>query len=208
MLWKDGKLAEDERQLPVRPLAEDELDAALAAALDAADVCVVGAVERQSFAPQRLERPHNVVHGDRLSVVPARVLAQGEDDPGAVRRGFHGFREKAVLAERLVGRRSHQRVVDASDSGFRIASDDEGVEGVVRADRRQSHGATFARLRVDVVEVLEACRILQVAVHGDAVIGRGPRCREGDGQGRRKNADANSAKDSVRYVHVTSESAE
>jgi hypothetical protein len=68
--------------------------------------------------------------------------------------------------------RHHQGVVEKVDARDQRAFDasDHHVEVVKRARGHQSRGATLRRTRVDVVELLEACRIFQVAEQRQAML--------------------------------------
>src|SRR3954468_8413474 len=75
------------------------------------------------------------------------------------------FGQQAVFGRDLVQRSHHQGVVDfvnACRDGALHARDDE-IEIVEGAEAAEAHRAALRRLRVDVVETLEACRVFQLA---------------------------------------------
>ena len=81
------------------------------------------------------------------------------------------FRQQAVFGRHFVERGRHQRVVDAADAGrhrtFHPPNHD--IEIVERPDRHLAHQAAARRLRIDVVEMLEAGRVFQFAKQRQSV---------------------------------------
>ena len=169
VLGQHRQLAEDERQLAVLTWFEAELDGTVADLLYLVDAGVVGTEDRRSLRAQGVEGPHHVLDRDRLAVVPARLRAQGEDHPRTILRRLDALGEQAVLAERLVGRRRQQRIVDLRASDVGIALDDERIEAVEGAQTVTTQHPALRRVGVGVVEMGEVGPVLEIAVHGDAV---------------------------------------
>ncbi len=97
--------------------------------------------------------------------MPFRLGSQTIDHESKIVRKTDGLGQRPVLRRNLIERRRRQRFVDQADrSGDRAfdARHDE-IEVVERAKRDLPHGAALGRLRIDVVETLEALRIFDVA---------------------------------------------
>ncbi len=191
MLWKHGKLPENQRQLAILTWTEAEFDGSLADLLHALDVRVVQAVHRRTFLGQRVEGPDHVLDGDRLAVVPTRLFAQREGDPRAVFRRLDRLRDQPVVTERLVERSHGQAVVEQAlteeaDSRGGEPLRDERIEAVEGAERGQAEHAALGRVRIHVVEVRKASGVLEIAVHREAVrrngLARGLRSGRRDGK--------------------------
>ena len=158
-----------------------------------------------------LERPDHVVRRHRLAVVPARDGAQAVGDRGAVGRIGDRFRQQAVVGGDLVERRGGQAFGDQLEAARQRAFDagDHLVEVVEGAEGALAQRAAHRRLRVDVVEMLEAGGVFRLAEQRQPVLpgagrglgsGRGARQRreferaEGRrGQGRGGGADEGTA---------------
>ena len=89
------------------------------------------------------------------------------------------LRDQAIGGARLVGRAGHQAVEQRARLHERIAEaheghalENEGVQVVERAEIAKAHEAALRRVWVDVVDMGEARRILDVAVEGERVLGR------------------------------------
>ena len=169
MLGQDRHLAGDQRQLPVHLAVEGELDLAVADLLGLDDVGVVGAVERVALGLEGLEGPDHVLDRDRRAVLPARLGPQREDHPGAILRHLDALGDQAVFRERLVQVADRQGVEQQSEAGGIVALEDELVEIVEGADRRQGQRAAFGRVRVSVVEMGEVGAVFELAVHRRAM---------------------------------------
>jgi hypothetical protein len=167
--WQDRLFADDQRHLAVVRIAEGEANAVAAQLLDLGDALVVEAQLRRALLAHHVEGVDHVVGGDRLTVVPACLRAQVEDDPRAILGHLHRLGEQAVTGERLVSRSHGQRIVETTDAGHGLALDDEGVEGVEAADVGEAHVATLRRIGVDVVEMREVGRVFRAAVHGQGM---------------------------------------
>jgi hypothetical protein len=103
VLRQDGKLADDQGQLSVRPALEGELHLALADGLDAIDAGVVGAVARVALLAQGLEGKDDVFRGDRLAVMPARLRIEIIGHPGTVLGHLSEADPAAGLPRRMNG---------------------------------------------------------------------------------------------------------
>ena len=182
-LRQDRHLADDQRQLAVLALVEDEADLAVPDLLGLRDLLVIAAIERMPLRLQRLEGPDDVVGGDGGAVVEFRLRPERVRDPRPVGGRLDGLGDLAVLGERLVERLDGERVEDLADRRRRVALQDERIQVVERPDRGQLDLPALRRVRVDVLEVLEAGPVLEVAVHRERVAGR--RFRLGAGAGER-----------------------
>ena len=103
--------------------------------------------------------------------MPFRFCPQSKGGRGEVVRIAHRLGEQSVFARYFVERRHQQRLVDEIDAEDERAFDsgDHHVEVVVGAERDLARRAALRRVRVDVVELLEAGRIFQVAEQRHAV---------------------------------------
>jgi hypothetical protein len=93
-------------------------------------------------------------------------------------RNIDGRCDQAVHGIRLVGGADHQRVKQKVEALGGVAAQDIAVETVEGVDARGADGGDAAasrRVRVDIVEVIEAGRILQLAEDRPAM----PRLRQG-----------------------------
>ena len=76
-----------------------------------------------------------------------------------------GFGQRAVFGRDLVQGRRRERFVDQLNAAGERAFDagNHKVEIIKRPDLDLTHGAALGRIRIDVVEVLEAGRVLDLA---------------------------------------------
>ena len=160
MLRQDRQLAQDQRQFAVLTLFKSKFDGAGAGLLDLGDTAVIEAVEGPTLFDECVECPNDVFDCDRLAVVPSRRRAEGECDPGAVRRRLDLLGDEAVLRERFVGRTRHQAVIDRKAARPGATFDDKRIEGVVTADRGAGCFAALGCVRIDVIEMCEIGGVL------------------------------------------------
>ena len=164
VLRQDRKLAHDLRELAVFLLVEGEGDLALAGLLCVTDVLVVQGVLRV-VGLQGFEGEDHIHGRHRLAVVPARLRAQPIGDGGEIGRVAHGFRQEAVFGSDFIERARHQRVVDQADAVLDLSlhAGNGQVEIIERALGPKPDDAALRRVWVDVIEMLEAGRILRLA---------------------------------------------
>ena len=157
MLGQDVELADDVGQLAIARLVEGERDLTVARLLHLDDVLVVEGLARVALllVGEHLERPDDVVRGDRLTVVPSGVLAQAVGDGGIVGGEFQRLGDQSVFRRWFVERTGHQRVVDEAEPERRRPLGRDDVQGIERAGVRQADQPALRRIRIDVVEVLE-----------------------------------------------------
>jgi hypothetical protein len=121
---------------------------------------------------QRLERENHVGGGDRRAVGELGLGAQPEGNAAPVGSELGRARDEPVDGVRLVERARHEAVEQVLDSLRGVALEDVTVEAVERdAAGGADHGqaATLRRVRVDVLEMREAGRVLEVAEGGEAM---------------------------------------
>ena len=170
VLGQHHDLADDLRQLAVARAVEGEGDLALAGFLDLDHVAIIGG-ELRAVLLGCVEREDHVLGRHRHAVVPFRFRAQPVRDRREIVRIADRFGEQPIGAGDFVEREGQQRVVDKPDAGGEGAFDagDDDVQIVERADGNLPRRAAFRRGGVDVVELLEAFRIFQVAEQRQAV---------------------------------------
>jgi hypothetical protein len=196
------ELPEDDRHFMIAGGAEPEGDFALAALLHFLHVAIEGADEGIGFL-ECLEGKDHVLDRDRGAVVVTRGRAQAKGDGCKVRGVTDLFGDQPVVGHRFVERCHHQRVANRAGGGGEqtLEAGDHLVEVVERAERCQAQRPAFRRLRIDVVEMLEAGRILGLArqrqtvspLHPGALRARrrgGPQDRARPGRYGRKRAGA------------------
>ena len=133
---------------------------------------------------QRREAEHDVVGGDRRAVGEARLAAAARTSPTCGRR-----RCRPLLAIRpyIASGSSAARTIRLSNTSStplrRVALEDERIEAVERqppAAADVAEPAALGRVRIDVVEMREARRVLELAERRDAVarLGRRPAWRQ------------------------------
>ena len=121
---------------------------------------------------ERVEREDHVVRRHRLAVVPFRLAAQTIGDGRKIVGMADRLGQQAVFGRDFVERRRHQRFVDELGRPMRsmpFTPATTTIEIVERADRDLADDAALGRVRIDVVEVLEAGRIFDVAEQRQAV---------------------------------------
>ncbi len=170
MLRQDGQLPDDLRQFAIARRVERKGELAIAGFFDLDDMAIIGGELRTVFF-ERVEGKDHVVGRHRLAVVPFCFSTQPIGCRGEIVRIADGFRDQAVLGGHFVQRRRQKRVVDVVDPGRQRAFDasNHDIEIVVGSDRNLPHGAAFRCRGVDVVELLEAGGIFQVAKQGKPV---------------------------------------
>jgi len=165
-------------------------------------VPVVGVVHRTVLL-ERIEREDHIVRGDGLAIVPARRGIQSIDRVGEIVWVCDGFRQQPIGRRRLILRPRRQCLNDdRGAAGERSLQPlDHEVEVVEGAEFEQTHGAALRRIRIDVVEPLEAGRIFDIAVGRNGVppfqpirrclrvrgFDRGKTCVEAERRGHRSN---------------------
>jgi hypothetical protein len=111
----------------------------------------------------------DVLGGDRRPIVKSRLGPQGERHRRAVGRHLDARRDEAVQGVGLIERAYHQRIENQLDAFDRDALEDERVQAIEGIDSVQPERAALRGVGVDVVEVLEVGRILEIVEDRDAV---------------------------------------
>ncbi len=121
---------------------------------------------------ESLEGENHVFHADRLAVVPFGFGAQAVDHVSMVSGMIDGFGEQPVFGGHLVHRRHHQGVEQLIQAGHDRAlhAGHHHIEIVEGTERDHAHGAALRGVDVDVLEILEAWGILQLAEQREAVL--------------------------------------
>ena len=165
VLRQHRNFAGDRGKFAIPGPVEAESDITLADPFALDDVPVVGAVHRAVLL-ECIEREDDVVGGHGLAIVPARRCIQSIDDVGEIVGIGGGFRQQPISRRRFILRPGRQGLIDhGGAAGDRsLQSKDHGVEIVEGTELEQSHDAAFRRIRIDVVESLEAGRIFDVSV--------------------------------------------
>ena len=107
----------------------------------------LGSKSSEPPVDEPLESEYVVGCGHRIAVRPARIVAQGELDPGTVVRGLDRLAEQAIERERLVDRLDHQGIVD-DPHARRVSLEDERVEAVEGAEAGQHQRTALDRFRI------------------------------------------------------------
>ena len=164
VLRQDRQLADDLRQFAVARAVEGEGHFALAGFLRLHHMAVIGA-ELRAVLLEGVEREDDVFGRDRLAVVPARVGAQPIGDRRKIVRMADRFGQQTIFGGNFVQRRGRQRLGEQLGAHGEAAlhARRDHVEIVEGAERDLSHRAALRRSRIDVVEMLEARRIFDVA---------------------------------------------
>src|SRR5208282_5079651 len=120
---------------------------------------------------ESVEGEDRVLGRDRLAVVKFCFRAQPVGGRGEIVRIADGFGEQAVFGGNLVQALHQESLVDEVDADRQCAfhAGDCSVEIVVGAKRDLPRRAAFRRVGTDVVELLEAGRIFEVAEQRKAV---------------------------------------
>ncbi len=126
---------------------------------------------------EQLQRERHVVGGQRAAIVKPGTGAHQEAIGQAVVRDLNGPRSEAIERVGLVLRARHQGRECRFDSGSSITFQDEAVQriegnGVLVVDDRRRDLRKHAALRggrVDIVELLEIRRVLEVPERRDPV---------------------------------------
>ena len=145
--------------------------------LGVADIAQQLLGDRVALLLEDFEREGGVMGGERAPVVESDAWPHQEPVGQAIRGNAHGARGKAVERVRLVGGARHQAAKGELHALRAVALEDEDIERIegekvlikdaVRPDLRE--GAALGRVRLDIVEMLEARRIFQVAEGRHAV---------------------------------------
>jgi hypothetical protein len=164
--------------------------------LDAIDAFEHDPVARMPLLHEGAERERHVLGGDRRAVVKARLAPEIERDGPLVRGDLDVFGDQPVERIGLVEGPRHQRVEGVEDAlGDRLV-EDEGVQVHERIDVVEPERTALGRVGVDVIEMAEAGRILEVAEHRDAVADDGVGRARGRGteRGRQRQRHSPSAR--------------
>jgi len=93
--------------------------------------------------------------------MPAGIRPQAVSDGGKVRRILHRLGEEPVFGRNLVERLGHQRLGHKAEPRRNVALGQDRIEAVEPPDIRKPEQAALRRIRVDVVEAGEACRVFR-----------------------------------------------
>ncbi|ESS39765.1 hypothetical protein P355_3479 [Burkholderia cenocepacia KC-01] len=129
-------------------------------------------LRRGLLALQRVERKLDVVGRDAIAVREAGARIQVERDRTAVRGDVDVVGQQPVGGRRFVGTAGREALEQHVDAGRGVAAHRERIELVERrqsARIREHERAALRRVGVHVVEMLEARRILRLAVLRDGV---------------------------------------
>ena len=183
---EDGQTTHGQRQLAVG-LFEAETHGALAQHVQARHIGQHGLVGRRGVRPhQRVKAVAHVFGQHRLPVVKARLGVDHKGHRQAVGRGLHIAGQEAIGRATFIQRTGQQALEHQVGEVSRCAAAHR--EGVVFVKGRhaqiahQAQLAAFGRLRVDVVEVREVGRVLQLAPQSVAVRGPSRGTQPGAGQ--------------------------
>src|SRR5690606_4336658 len=130
--------------------------------------------------------------------------SEREGGGGKIFRIGNAFRDEAVFRARLIEARFEQRVVDERKARRRLALDDIGIEAVEGADARIAHLAALRRLRVHIVEMLEAGCVFELAEKRDAVPLGITRLRGARSEGGKREAGREQRQTCLDEPHVSS----
>ena len=160
-------VAEDLRQFAIALLVEAELDLAIVERNGLGHVGKVLVVE-WTVRLEHVERPDDVLDGDRLAVMPFRPRVETVGGRREIVRMLVGVGQQRVAGARLVGRLLHQRVVEQAaaetrEAGGRRALDDIGIEAVETAGCDCVERAALRRVGIDVIVVLEVVAVFRRA---------------------------------------------
>ena len=171
MLRQHAELTQDHRHFTVTRRIEDEGDLALAGLLDLHDVAIVGRLHRAVLL-DHFHREDHVLDRDRLAIVVARVGAQAERRRREVGRMADRFGDQPILGRHFVERSDTIKVseiIPAPTATDPFKPGHDLVEVVEGAECDHAHGAALRRVRIDVVEMLEPRRILELPEQRQAV---------------------------------------
>ncbi len=134
-----------------------------------------------------VEREDDVFRRHRLAVVPPGLGAQPVGGRAEILGIADGFRQQPVFRGDFIHRRRRQRVVDLIEArGDRsLHAGDRDIEVVERAQRDLPDRPAFRSVRIDIVEVLEIGRVLDVTEQRQPV----PPCRAGRSRLRLRGID-------------------
>ena len=123
---------------------------------------------------QRLEREDHIFRCHRRAVMKARLRPERVLNPRVVCGHLHGLADQTILGERLIAAAHDKRFVEVHRGGVRHVLDDprirrvalkrKGIEAVERPYGPPSDRAALGRIRIQVVHVLEVCRIFRLAI--------------------------------------------
>jgi len=171
---QDRPHAEDQRQFAV-VLVEGEAHRARAGLFHRLHLGPGPGVARVALGAEGLVGPHHVVHRHRAAVGEARLLAQGELDPGAVGRGLDAFGQQTVEGEGFIVGAAHQGFENhVGQLPGRAALSDHRVERIVAARFGEDDSPALGRIGVDLRQMGEIGGKRRFAIHRDAVHRLGP----------------------------------
>jgi hypothetical protein len=174
MLGQHRHQPEDQRQFAIAAvfggMSEIEAHSQGIEDLGFGDLGIIGAIIGPAVVAQQLPGEDNVIRGDLGAVGKTRRGIERERHVAARIVGLHRARQQAVKRERLVIVARQQALDDiASDRLYRQTQDNERVETVECAEHAFGDGPALRRIRIDVVELLEVGRVLEVAEQGEPV---------------------------------------
>ena len=192
MMRQDRHQADDERHLPVAATVEGELHLVRSRLFYLRHLLIIGAVVGAAVIAQQFVREDHVIDRDWAAVGELGLRAQRELDGVPVPGHLDGLGDEAVKAEGLVVRARQQALIDiVADTFGTLALDDQGVQAVVGPALGENQPPAFRCLRVHIGKMAEICRLLWLAMHGDATARLGRRCHgeEQECQSKQRNRD-------------------
>ena len=158
-----------------RKLAEVKSKGPGANPFDADNVFVRAFPSQRSFRFYRIERPDNIVDGDRLPVMPVGIVPQGIGDPAVIVCQFDTLCQVTIRREKLIAGPFHQCVVNQHagniDTGRRYPLVHIGMQVVERTDHCLTDLTAFGCIDVGVIEIGKIFGIFEVAKIGQTVAG-------------------------------------
>ncbi len=172
MLRHDRKLAEDRRQFAVALLIEGESHVTIAGLFGARHMAVIAGEKRIKFLGF-VEAEDDVLRRHRLAVSPFRLRPQTESGAGNIVRIGNALGEQSIGGGDLVVCRFQKSIEDqAGTQGNyarnRIPLEQYWIERVECAVARLLQLAALRRIRIDIIEMLEARLVFEVAENGRA----------------------------------------
>ena len=162
MLGQDGELAHDHRQLAIALHVKGEGHLVWPGRFSLCHVLVVETHARVRLLVD-IEAVDDVLGGDRLAVMPARLVAKLERHRGEVRRVGSPLGDQPVGRGRLFEAILHQGLVNEAETGCGFTLVEDRVQTIEGADIGHAHEAALRRVRVHIVEMLEVGRVFRRA---------------------------------------------
>ncbi len=147
-LFQDRAHAHDQGQFAVG-FGEGEADGAGAGLFGGCDLGPCAVVAGVAGGAERLVGPDHILDRDRAAVGEARLGAEGEGDPGAVRVGLDQFGQKTVEGEGFVPVPAHQALIgeEAKLPGH-PSLEDVRIERIEASDLALNDPAALGRVRI------------------------------------------------------------